>query len=622
MTTRAATKDAMREARGEAMAALAAWQRGTLPPAAALQRSVAGRAGRRGSLESRRAAAGSGTAGGSGGGVPQGHRAGRRICAGTVQPRQPAGRQRTPGGGGGRVSRGRRRAAGLRRRVERARHPAAAPRAPGGSSGRISCRRAAFARMGRSAHQSRRRAARAGTLRARRPGIPCGAEGRPQARRRAWQSRRAVPARRRSGRRGSCVARGDGAGAAGTSLDRQPCRRAADAGTRRGSRTPVPHRPGAAARLCLRPRQPAVRAELSRRPVRRTRSSPNTSAGTNAMRGRWRRPIRHTRWTARRGGGCASATSRPISASTPSPCSPNRCSPRTTATRSSCSATPKSRSRTPPPQRFRALADHWRSTVGLSDEEMAALIRDDRHRRAGRYGRPLRQQPAAGVRAQAGAGADRLFARSRLHSGLSAMDAFLADDALAPAGRRCAVQPSAWSGCRAFRSPIARPRTCRRWRRCPPADNGCITFGHFGRPERLNAGVVAAWSRILHAVPGVAAGAEQPLVPGAGIPQVVPRALRRARHSARPAGPDLHVAAAMHLGGLWRDRHRAGSVPAQRRHDDDRGAVARRAGRHPGRPADGRTVRRVDPARGRAGRLGHRRRRTPMSHARWPRPRT
>ena len=29
-------------------------------------------------------------------------------------------------------------------------------------------------------------------------------------------------------------------------------------------------------------------------------------------------------------------------------------------------------------ERFRALADHWRSTVGLSDEELAAQIRRDR----------------------------------------------------------------------------------------------------------------------------------------------------------------------------------------------------------------------------------------------------
>jgi hypothetical protein len=35
----------------------------------------------------------------------------------------------------------------------------------------------------------------------------------------------------------------------------------------------------------------------------------------------------------------------------------------------------------------------------------------------------------------------------------------------------------------------------------PAQTNGFITFGHFGRVERLNATVIAAWARILHAVP-------------------------------------------------------------------------------------------------------------------------
>ena len=123
----------------------------------------------------------------------------------------------------------------------------------------------------------------------------------------------------------------------------------------------------------------------------------------------------------------------------------------------------------------------------------------------------------------------------------------------------------------------------------PAATNGHVTFGYFGRPERLNDGVVAAWSRILHALPDArlvlnSRNFAEARVPRRCSPSGSPRtAWRRER-----LDTDLHRAAAAHLGGLWRDRHRAGPVPAQRRHDDDRGAVAGRSGGDPGRPADGR----------------------------------
>ena len=124
------------------------------------------------------------------------------------------------------------------------------------------------------------------------------------------------------------------------------------------------------------------------------------------------------------------------------------------------------------------------------------------HRRAGGPGRPHRRQPPAGVRAQAGAGADRVHARAWLH-----VRAFR--HGRVPRRRPCLPRtaPTRCSannccGCRASRSPTARRRTCRRSRRCRRPANGHVTFGYFGRTVRLNDAVIATWARILLALPG------------------------------------------------------------------------------------------------------------------------
>ncbi len=139
----------------------------------------------------------------------------------------------------------------------------------------------------------------------------------------------------------------------------------------------------------------------------------------------------------------------------------------------------------------------------------------------------------------------------------------------------------------------------------PARANGWVTFGYFGRTVRLNDAVLAAWARILHARARLATHAEQRAIRRTGGPRADGRPLCITRHRSGAAEACLHLAAAAYLGGVWRDRHRARPVPAQRRHHDDRGAVAGRAGRVARRPADGRPVRRRDPACGRTGRLDH-----------------
>jgi predicted O-linked N-acetylglucosamine transferase (SPINDLY family) len=150
--------------------------------------------------------------------------------------------------------------------------------------------------------------------------------------------------------------------------------------------------------------------------------------------------------------------------------------------------------------RFRALADHWRPTVGLSDEELAVLIRGDGidvlvdmagHSAGNRLLVFARRPAPVQIAYLLGHG---------YTSGLSAMDAFLADSALAPPGAEALFSEQVIRLPRlpfAYRPPAEMPPVAP----LPAAGNGYLTFGYFGRPERLNAGVIATWSRILHAIP-------------------------------------------------------------------------------------------------------------------------
>ena len=147
-------------------------------------------------------------------------------------------------------------------------------------------------------------------------------------------------------------------------------------------------------------------------------------------------------------------------------------------------------------------------------------------------------------------------------SGMSAMDAFLADDVLAPPGADALFSERLVRLPRiplAYRPPDEMPPVAP----LPAAANGDVTFGYFGRPERLNDSVIAAWSRILRGAAGQPAGAEQPefrrgRVPGAICKRGSPR-MASAATGWMLVSTD---AAATNLGGVRRDRHRARSVSA------------------------------------------------------------
>jgi predicted O-linked N-acetylglucosamine transferase (SPINDLY family) len=149
---------------------------------------------------------------------------------------------------------------------------------------------------------------------------------------------------------------------------------------------------------------------------------------------------------------------------------------------------------------FKAMADAWRSTVGLSDEALADRIRADRidilvdfggHTSASRILVMARKPAPIQVAHHLGHG---------YTSGLSAIDVFLSDQEMAPPGSEHLFAEK--TIVRLPRIPVAYqpPAGMPEVGPLPATHNGFVTFGYFGRPERINDRVVAAWAAILKRV--------------------------------------------------------------------------------------------------------------------------
>jgi protein O-GlcNAc transferase len=151
-------------------------------------------------------------------------------------------------------------------------------------------------------------------------------------------------------------------------------------------------------------------------------------------------------------------------------------------------------------QRFHALADQWRNIAGLCDAAVADRIRQDEidvlvdltgHMAGSRLLVFARKPAPVQVTCLLGHG---------YSSGMSAMDVVLGDTVLTPPGceryfsERIARLP---------RLPLAYapPGNMPSVSDLPALANATITFGYFGRPDRLTDEVIAAWARILAAVP-------------------------------------------------------------------------------------------------------------------------
>jgi protein O-GlcNAc transferase len=151
-------------------------------------------------------------------------------------------------------------------------------------------------------------------------------------------------------------------------------------------------------------------------------------------------------------------------------------------------------------ERFKMYAAHWRSTVGLSDEEVAAMIRADGidvlvdlagHTAGNRLLTFARKPAPVQVAHMVGSGST---------TGLSAIDAVLIDETLLPrSDERYFSEKSA----RLSRMPLiyTPPSGMPGVGPLPALRKGYVTFGCFSRAARINEHVLAAWARILRSVP-------------------------------------------------------------------------------------------------------------------------
>ena len=150
---------------------------------------------------------------------------------------------------------------------------------------------------------------------------------------------------------------------------------------------------------------------------------------------------------------------------------------------------------------FRALVPNWRSTCGLNDDELAALIRKDEidvlvdfggHTASSRLLVMARRVAPVQVEHYLGHG---------YTSGMTSVDFFVSDAEMAPAGSEHLFAERIMRLPRiplAYVPPAGMPEPTP----MPSLSGAPFTFGYFGRTERLNDRVVKAWSEILKRVPG------------------------------------------------------------------------------------------------------------------------
>jgi predicted O-linked N-acetylglucosamine transferase (SPINDLY family) len=192
--------------------------------------------------------------------------------------------------------------------------------------------------------------------------------------------------------------------------------------------------------------------------------------------------------------------------------------------------------------RLQGLVDGWRQTVGLTDGQLAEIIRADAidilvclATRLDK-GRPLI--------ASHGAAPVQVSFHDPGTSGVPGMDYLIGDPVLTPRGgaerfsERVVRVPRFYVHAPLEGSPGVGP--------APSIGNGYVTFGSFNNPAKLNDGVLGLWGEVLRAVPGSRlqlkfknwfgnAGLRERMIKGVGV------AGERIRFGVEDVGTGAHV---------------------------------------------------------------------------------
>ena len=211
-------------------------------------------------------------------------------------------------------------------------------------------------------------------------------------------------------------------------------------------------------------------------------------------------------------------------------------------------------------QRFKRLAHHWRTTVGLADDAMADQIRADgidilvdlAGHTAGNRLAVFARKPAPVQVTWLG------YPHS---TGLSAIDYRLVDVVTDPMSE---VTPNSEKLVRLERPFLcyAAPTDAPSPAPPPSRARGAMTFGSFNNPTKYSAGTLEAWAQILRRLPDA-----RLLLKGHPLADAATRRIYADRLRELGVSPQRVTLAGIHSRpkhapcALWRDRHCAGSVP-------------------------------------------------------------
>jgi protein O-GlcNAc transferase len=152
-------------------------------------------------------------------------------------------------------------------------------------------------------------------------------------------------------------------------------------------------------------------------------------------------------------------------------------------------------------QRMRGKVDHWRNIITLSDDQVAAQIRQDGidilvdlsgHTAFNRL-MVFARKPAPVQLTMIG------YMQT---TGISAMDYRITDETLDPVGLSDQFSTEKLIRLPAGAAPFRPPADCPPVNALPALTNGYVTFASFNNLSKVTPEVLAAWAQVLHTVPG------------------------------------------------------------------------------------------------------------------------